>query len=89
MAFPWLSHGFPIWLFHGFSMGFPAALEVPKRHIRRVGAHEAHSAVRAQELGDGSVECREAVTERLGDGDVGFFLGNLHGKNPWEKMWDI
>ena len=28
-------------------------------HIRRVGAHEAHSAVRAQELGDGTVECRE------------------------------
>jgi len=55
-------------------MGFPAALEVPKLHIRRVGAHEAHSAVRAQELGDG---------------DVGFFMGNLHGKNPWEKMWDI
>ena len=34
--------------------------EVPKLHIRRVGAHEAHSAVRAQELGDGTVECREA-----------------------------
>lgn len=36
-----------------------ACFPVPKLHIRRVGAHEAHSAVRAQELGDGSVECRE------------------------------
>eukprot|EP00438_Fugacium_kawagutii_P006287 Skav222674 [mRNA] locus=scaffold997:694251:698482:- [translate_table: standard] len=36
-----------------------AFFPVPKLHIRRVGAHEAHSAVRAQELGDGSVECRE------------------------------
>ena len=45
-----LSHGLP----HGVA-------EVPKLHIRRVGAHEAHSAVRAQELGDGSVECREAA----------------------------
>ncbi|CAK9070141.1 CBL-interacting protein kinase 28, partial [Durusdinium trenchii] len=36
-----------------------AFFPVPKLHIRRVGAHEAHSAVRAQELGDGTVECRE------------------------------
>jgi len=36
-----------------------AFFPVPKLHIRRVGAHEAHSAVRAQEIGDGSVECRE------------------------------
>ncbi|CAE8604647.1 unnamed protein product, partial [Polarella glacialis] len=36
-----------------------AFFPIPKLHIRRVGAHEAHSAVRAQELGDGSVECRE------------------------------
>ena len=32
---------------------------MPKLHIRRVGAHEAQSALRAQELGDGTVECRE------------------------------
>jgi len=35
-----------------------AFFPVPKLHIRRVGAHEAFSAVRAGELGDGTVECR-------------------------------
>ncbi|CAE7783713.1 CIPK28 [Symbiodinium sp. CCMP2456] len=45
-----------------------AFFPVPKLHIRRVGAHEAHSAVRAQELGDGSVECREVphAMQKLG-----------------------
>lgn len=36
-----------------------AFFPIPKLHIRRVGAHEAHSAVRSEELGDGTVECRE------------------------------
>lgn len=35
-----------------------AFFPVPKLHIRRVGAHEAFSAVHAGELGDGTVECR-------------------------------
>eukprot|EP00929_Paragymnodinium_shiwhaense_P069163 TRINITY_DN34891_c0_g1_i1.p1 TRINITY_DN34891_c0_g1~~TRINITY_DN34891_c0_g1_i1.p1 ORF type:complete len:527 (-),score=139.40 TRINITY_DN34891_c0_g1_i1:114-1694(-) len=35
-----------------------AFFPIPKLHIRRVGAHEAFSAVRASELGDGTVECR-------------------------------
>lgn len=32
---------------------------LPKLHIRRVGDHEAHSATRASELGDGTREARE------------------------------
>ena len=32
---------------------------LPKLHIRRVGDHEADSAKRASELGDGTVEARE------------------------------
>jgi len=32
---------------------------VPKLHIRRVGDHEADSACRASELGDGTIEARE------------------------------
>lgn len=32
---------------------------LPKLHIRRVGNHEAFSATRAAELGDGSIEARE------------------------------
>lgn len=36
-----------------------AFFPVPKLHIRRVGEHEAYSAVRSTELGDGTVECRE------------------------------
>ena len=32
---------------------------VPKLMIRRVGDHEAYSAVRASELGDGTLELRE------------------------------
>jgi len=35
-----------------------AFFPIPKLHIRRVGAHEAFSADRASEIGDGSVECR-------------------------------
>jgi len=35
-----------------------AFFPVPKLHIRRVGAHEAYSAVRSTEIGDGTVECR-------------------------------
>ena len=31
---------------------------IPKLHIRRVGDHEAYSAIRAAELGDGSLEAR-------------------------------
>ena len=31
---------------------------VPKLHIRRVGDHEAFSAVRSSELGDGTLEAR-------------------------------
>jgi len=38
-----------------------AFFPVPKLHIRRVGAHEAFSAVRSGELGDGTVECRTAA----------------------------
>lgn len=36
-----------------------AFFPIPKLHIRRVGEHEAFSAVRSTELGDGTVECRE------------------------------
>lgn len=36
-----------------------AFVPVPKLHIRRVGDHEAASARRAAELGDGTLECRE------------------------------
>ncbi len=36
-----------------------AFFPVPKLHIRRVGDHEAASALRAMELGDGTPECRE------------------------------
>lgn len=32
---------------------------LPKLHIRRVGDHEAHSATRSAELGDGTMEARE------------------------------
>mmetsp|Transcript_11466 Transcript_11466/g.12568 ORF Transcript_11466/g.12568 Transcript_11466/m.12568 type:complete len:337 (-) Transcript_11466:658-1668(-) len=32
---------------------------IPKLHIRRVGDHEAYSAIRAAEVNDGSLECRE------------------------------
>lgn len=32
---------------------------IPKLHIRRVGDHEADSAKRASELGDGTLEARE------------------------------
>ena len=32
---------------------------IPKLHIRRVGDHEAASAKRASELGDGTLEARE------------------------------
>lgn len=35
-----------------------AFFPIPKLHIRRVGEHEAYSAVRSTELGDGTVECR-------------------------------
>mmetsp|Transcript_94691 Transcript_94691/g.203317 ORF Transcript_94691/g.203317 Transcript_94691/m.203317 type:complete len:531 (-) Transcript_94691:58-1650(-) len=38
-----------------------AFFPVPKLHIRRVGAHEAFSALRSTELGDGTVECREVA----------------------------
>lgn len=31
---------------------------VPKLLIRRVGAHEAYGAIRASEIGDGTIECR-------------------------------
>ncbi len=36
-----------------------AFFPVPKLHIRRVGDHEAASALRSIELGDGTPECRE------------------------------
>ncbi len=36
-----------------------AFFPVPKLHIRRVGDHEAASALRSVELGDGTPECRE------------------------------
>lgn len=36
-----------------------AFVPVPKLHIRRVGDHEAISARRSAELGDGTLECRE------------------------------
>jgi hypothetical protein len=36
-----------------------AFVPVPKVHIRRVGDHEAASAFRSQELGDGTFECRK------------------------------
>lgn len=36
-----------------------AFFPVPKLHIRRVGDHEAASALRSMELGDGTPECRE------------------------------
>lgn len=39
-----------------------AFFPIPKLHIRRVGAHEAFSAERASELGDGTVECRTVAT---------------------------
>jgi hypothetical protein len=42
-----------------------AFVPVPKLHIRRVGDHEAASATRSSELGDGTAECRtieEAVS---------------------------
>jgi hypothetical protein len=32
---------------------------VPRLHLRRVGDHEAESAVRSVEVGDGTQECRE------------------------------
>lgn len=32
---------------------------IPRLHIRRVGNHEAASAIRSSELGDGTMECRE------------------------------
>ena len=32
---------------------------IPKLHIRRVGDHEAYSAIRAAEVNDGSLEARE------------------------------
>ena len=32
---------------------------IPKLNIRRVGDHEAYSALRASELGDGTLEARE------------------------------
>ncbi len=38
-----------------------AFIPIPKLHIRRVGDHEAASAFRSQELGDGSYECREVA----------------------------
>ena len=31
---------------------------VPKLLIRRVGAHETYGALRASEIGDGTIECR-------------------------------
>jgi hypothetical protein len=34
-------------------------VSVPKLHIRRVGDHEADSAKRSSELGDGTLEARE------------------------------
>ena len=34
--------------------------KVPKLNIRRVGDHEAYSALRSSEVGDGSLEVREA-----------------------------
>jgi len=41
-----------------------AFFPIPKLHIRRVGNHEAASALRAAELGDGTPECR-TVTDAL------------------------
>lgn len=38
-----------------------AFVPVPKLHIRRVGDHEAASARRSAELGDGSLECRDVA----------------------------
>ena len=38
-----------------------AFFPVPKLHIRRVGDHEAASALRSMELGDGTPECREVA----------------------------
>ncbi len=38
-----------------------AFFPVPKLHIRRVGNHEAASALRAAELGDGTPECRSVA----------------------------
>lgn len=35
-----------------------AFFPIPKLHIRRVGNHEADSALRAAEIGDGTTECR-------------------------------
>jgi hypothetical protein len=50
-----------------------AFVPVPKLHIRRVGDHEAASARRAAELGDGTLEQREIadavrMTELLSSG---------------------
>lgn len=47
-----------------------AFVPVPKLHIRRVGDHEARSARRSAELGDGTLECRtvadaEAMTRMM------------------------
>jgi len=38
-----------------------AFFPIPKLHIRRVGNHEAASAMRAAELGDGTPECRKVA----------------------------
>ena len=38
-----------------------AFFPVPKLHIRRVGDHEAASALRSMELGDGTPECRDVA----------------------------
>jgi hypothetical protein len=42
---------------------------IPKLHIRRVGDHEADSARRAGELGDGTLEARE-VTDAMENVDL-------------------
>ena len=57
-----------------------AFVPVPKLHIRRVGDHEAASARRAAELGDGTLEQREIpdairMTELLSSGTE--FIGPM------------
>lgn len=53
-----------------------AFFPIPKLFLRRVGDHEAASALRSQELGEGSVECRETphvmkwVNLMTRDGDI-------------------
>ena len=65
---------------------------LPKLHIRRVGDHEADSARRAAELGDGTLEAREveeglAVRADRGDGDAATRLSEPkhHGRLPLRR----